>query len=53
MAQSIAKVIGADKREDGYLEGNQVIFNFVWTDTECWKSHDTDACHDRTEGGRD
>ena len=26
VAQSIAKVIGADKREDGYLEGNQVIF---------------------------
>ncbi len=22
VAQSIAKVIGADKREDGYLEGN-------------------------------
>lgn len=24
VAQSIAKVIGADKREDGYLEGNLV-----------------------------
>lgn len=24
-------------------ECNQVIFNSVWTDTECWKSHDTDA----------
>ena len=24
MAQSIAKVIGADKREDGYLEGKSV-----------------------------
>lgn len=23
VAQSIAKVIGADKREDGYLEGNR------------------------------
>ena len=23
VAQSIAKVIGADKREDGYLEGKQ------------------------------
>lgn len=34
VAQSIAKVIGADKREDGYLEGNQVIFYPVWTDTE-------------------
>ena len=53
VAQSIAKVIGADKREDGYLEGNQVIFYPVWTDTECWKSHDTNACHDCTERGRD
>ena len=34
---------------DCWNECNQVIFNFVWTDTECWKSHDTDACHDRTE----
>ena len=25
VAQSIAKVIGADKREDGYLEGNPAI----------------------------
>ena len=25
-------------------ECNQVIFNFVWPDTECWKSHDTDTC---------
>ena len=25
VAQSIAKVIGADKREDGYLEGNGYI----------------------------
>ena len=33
VAQSIAKVIGADKREDGYLEGNQVIFYPVCTDT--------------------
>ena len=24
VAQSIAKVIGADKREDGYLEGKRV-----------------------------
>ena len=40
VAQSIAKVIGADKREDGYLEGNQVIFYPVWTDTECRKSYD-------------
>ena len=24
VAQSIAKVIGADKREDGYLEGKQM-----------------------------
>ena len=24
MAQSIAKVIGADKREDGYLEGKRL-----------------------------
>lgn len=31
VAQSIAKVIGADKREDGYLEGNQVILSAgVW-----------------------
>ena len=44
VAQSIAKVIGADKREDGYLEGNQVIFYPVWTDTECRKSYDTDSC---------
>lgn len=34
-------------------ECNQVIFNSVWTDTECWKSHDTDTCHDRTERDRD
>ena len=26
VAQSIAKVIGADKREDGYLEGKLQIF---------------------------
>ena len=44
VAQSIAKVIGADKREDGYLEGNQVIFYPVWTDTECSNSYDTDTC---------
>lgn len=44
VAQSIAKVIGADKREDGYLEGNQIIFYPVWTDTECRKSYDTDSC---------
>ena len=25
VAQSIAKVIGADKREDGYLEGNRDV----------------------------
>ena len=25
VAQSIAKVIGADKREDGYLEGNEPV----------------------------
>ena len=25
VAQSIAKVIGADKREDGYLEGNNYV----------------------------
>ena len=40
VAQSIAKVIGADKREDGYLEGNQVIFYPVWTDT------DADGCYE-------
>ena len=28
MAQSIAKVIGADKREDGYLEGNGYIVSW-------------------------
>ena len=28
VAQSIAKVIGADKREDGYLERNMMIF--IW-----------------------
>ena len=39
VAQSIAKVIGADKREDGYLEGKQVIFCPVWIDTECRKSY--------------
>ena len=27
VAQSIAKVIGADKREDGYLEGNHQWFS--------------------------
>ena len=31
VAQSIAKVIGADKREDGYLEGNGYIVGFVRT----------------------
>ena len=31
VAQSIAKVIGADKREDGYLEGNGYIFGFART----------------------
>lgn len=30
VAQSIAKVIGADKREDGYLEGNGYIVSCVW-----------------------
>ena len=29
VAQSIAKVIGADKREDGYLEGNGYIVGFA------------------------
>ena len=28
VAQSIAKVIGADKREDGYLEGNGYIVSW-------------------------
>ena len=28
MAQSIAKVIGADKREDGYLEGNGYVVSW-------------------------
>ena len=28
VAQSIAKVIGADKREDGYLEGNNIILMY-------------------------
>ena len=27
VAQSIAKVIGADKREDGYLEGKRLCVN--------------------------
>ena len=31
VAQSIAKVIGADKREDGYLEGNGYIVGFART----------------------
>ena len=34
VAQSIAKVIGADKREDGYLEGNckmsQIAIAWQW-----------------------
>ena len=34
-------------------ECNQIIFNFVWTDIECGKSHDADTCHDCSEGGRD
>ena len=34
MAQSIAKVIGADKREDGYLEGNGYIVGFARTGVE-------------------
>lgn len=29
VAQSIAKVIGADKREDGYLKGNRNIYRGV------------------------
>lgn len=47
VAQSIAKVIGADKGEGGLDRGNecnQVIFYPVWTDTECRKSYDTDSC---------
>ena len=28
VAQSIAKVIGADKREDGYLEGNGYLVSW-------------------------
>ena len=54
VAQSIAKVIGADKREDGYLEGNQVIFYPVWTDTECRKSYGvvTASCSGRSGSGR-
>ena len=35
------------------MNATQIIFNFVWTDIECGKSHDTDTCHDRSEGGRD
>ncbi len=35
MAQSIAKVIGADKREDGYLEGNEYCVGW-------WRHHQTD-----------
>ena len=31
VAQSIVKVIGADKREDGYLEGNGYIVGFART----------------------
>ena len=31
VAQSIAKVIGAEKREDGYLEGNGYIVGFART----------------------
>ena len=37
VAQSIAKVIGADKREDGYLEGNGYIVSWcvgIW-----WSLH--------------
>ena len=34
VAQSIAKVIGADKREDGYLEGNGYIVGFARTGVE-------------------
>ena len=34
VAQSIAKVIGADKREDGYLEGNGYIVGFARTGAE-------------------
>ena len=30
VAQSIVKVIGAGKREDGYLEGNGILLAGVW-----------------------
>lgn len=32
VAQSIAKVLGASKREDGYLEGNSYIVSW-WIDS--------------------
>ena len=32
VAQSIAKVIGADKREDGYLEGNGYTVSYTHRD---------------------
>ena len=30
VAQSLARVIGADKRRDGYLEGGEYLVSWIW-----------------------
>ena len=42
VAQSIAKVIGADKREDGYLEGNGYIVSWC-------VGHLVELCRERAD----